>query len=158
MRPIVSKTVASLLPPDREARCSRVFPYPRDCVYAAFADPVALAQWWGPSGFSNAFQEFDLRPGGAWRYVMRGPDGVESVHECEFLDVAPRQRIVFRHLRAIHEYVATLEWRDDGGATQLAWTMRFESAEEFQRVRPFVEPANEQNLDRLQAHLEKVRA
>jgi hypothetical protein len=36
--------------------------------------------------------------------------------------------------------------------------MRFASAEEGERVRPFVEPANEQNLDRLQEYLRTVQS
>ena len=29
----------------------------------------------GPKGFTNTFQEFDLRPGGRWPFVVHGPNG-----------------------------------------------------------------------------------
>lgn len=50
---------------------------PRGRVFDAFADPARLAQWWVPAGFTNTVTEFDFRPGGAWRLVMRAPDGAE---------------------------------------------------------------------------------
>jgi hypothetical protein len=40
-----------------------------------------------------------------------------------------------------------------GGQTHLAWVQEFESAEMAARMRPLSEPANEQNLDRLDALL-----
>jgi uncharacterized protein YndB with AHSA1/START domain len=122
-------------------------------VYAAFGNPDALAVWWGPRGFSNTFQQFDFRPGGVWRFVMHAPDGSEFEHECVLLDITAPERLVFRHLRAIHEYQETLTFAEESGGTQLEWSMVFESADECRRVRPFVVPANEQNLDRLQMYL-----
>ena len=53
---------------DRELVTSRVIAAPRSRVYAAFADPAQLARWWGPAGFTNSFETFDLRPGGSWRF------------------------------------------------------------------------------------------
>lgn len=135
---------------ERDVVSARLFDEGRERVFAAFRDPLALAAWWGPEGFSNTFQEFDFRPGGTWRYVMRAPDGAEASHESLFVDIVEPERIVVRHLRPVHEYEATIVLREEGGRTQLTWRMRFESAAECDRVRPFVAPANEQNLDRLQ--------
>ena len=55
----------------REIVTTRVVDAPRDRVFGAWANPDQLARWWGPEGFTNTFYEFDLRPGGAWRFVMR---------------------------------------------------------------------------------------
>jgi hypothetical protein len=38
---------------------------PRD-VFAAFEQPDRLAQWWGPNGFRNTFEQFEFTPGGRW--------------------------------------------------------------------------------------------
>lgn len=35
----------------------------------------ALKKLLGPNGFTNTFYEFDLRPGGKWRFTMHGADG-----------------------------------------------------------------------------------
>lgn len=132
---------------------TRLFDVPRARLYAAFRDPSALAAWWGPAGFTNTFTQFEFRPGGTWRYVMHAPDGTDSSHECLFLELVEPARIVFRHLGPLHPFDATLVFTEQPGGTHLSWTMRHESADMCARVRPFVVPANEQNLDRLEAYL-----
>ena len=83
---------------DREIVSSRVFAAPRERVFRAFSDAGVLAQWWGPKGFTSTFHEFDLRPGGAWRFVMRGPDGTEYHNASEFLEVVPPEELaVYLH-------------------------------------------------------------
>jgi uncharacterized protein YndB with AHSA1/START domain len=62
-------------PDGMEIISTRVFAAPRETLFQVFANPVELAQWWGPKGFSNTITQFDFRPGGAWRFVMHGPDG-----------------------------------------------------------------------------------
>ena len=52
---------------DREFVHSRLIDAPRERVFKAFSDPVHLARWWGPNGFTSTVHEFDLRPGGTWR-------------------------------------------------------------------------------------------
>jgi uncharacterized protein YndB with AHSA1/START domain len=139
----------------RQVVTTRLFDSPRELVFAAFSDPAALAAWWGPEGFSNSFQEFDFRAGGIWRFVMHAPDGTDFDNESVFLDVVAPERIAFRHLRPVHEYEATIVLSEQAGGTHLAWKMVFDSVAECHRVRPFVVQANEQNLDRLEAHLRR---
>jgi hypothetical protein len=45
-----------------------------------------------------------------------------------------------------------------GDATHMAWAQAFETAELAERLRPVCEPANEQDLDRLQALLAGERS
>ena len=35
-------------------------------VFTAFERPDLLARWWGPAGFTNTFETFELAPGGRW--------------------------------------------------------------------------------------------
>jgi len=56
---------------------SREFEAPRELLFQAWTNPDLLARWWGPKGFTNTFHEFDMKPGGTWRFVMHGPDGVD---------------------------------------------------------------------------------
>ncbi|MCC3373663.1 SRPBCC family protein [Cohnella sp. REN36] len=123
-------------------------------VYEAWTNPEHLAQWWGPSGFTNTFQQFDLRPGGVWEFVMHGPDGVDYPNKSEFVEVSP-ERIVLRHTCAPY-FQLTATFEDLGGKTRLTWRQRFESAAVFNSVRKFATSANEQNLDRLEAQLQKM--
>ena len=123
-------------------------------VFDAFRDPERLARWWGPKDFTNTFSEFDLRPGGRWRFVMHGPSGANFQNESVFDEVVEGRRIVYRHLSG-PKYQMTITLAEEGGGTRLKWRMLFPSEKECAKVRRFAEPANEQNLDRLEAELER---
>lgn len=144
--------------PDRSAAAAeivatRILDAPRWVVFRAFTDPDRLARWWGPKGFTNTFHQFDPRPGGKWRFVMRGPDGTDYPMVNEFVEVVPPERIVLRHIQEGHGFRLTIALADEAGRTRLDWRMRFDSAAEAERVREIVAAANEENLDRLQALL-----
>lgn len=132
---------------------SRILNASPDEVFAAFRDPARLARWWGPAGFTNEFHQFDFRPGGRWHFVMIGPDQSRYALEKEFLEVIVPERIVYRNLQAGHQFRMTMTFEELAGRTELTWRMLFESNDEFLRVRDFVSQANEQNFDRLEAHL-----
>src|SRR5688500_3516125 len=93
---------------EEEATADRAFAHarwidaPRERVFKAFSDPAHLARWWGPNGFTSTFHEFDLRPGGAWRFVMHGPDGANYPNESVFVEVVEPERIVFEHMSQHH--------------------------------------------------------
>ena len=142
-------------PVDRELATSRLLDAPRERVFRAFSDPARLARWWGPKGFTNTFQEFDLRPGGAWRFVMHAPNGADYANESVFVEVSPPAHLVLRHLsRPRFELTVTLA--EEGGKTRIGWRQRFDTAAECERVRGLATPANEENLDRLEAELART--
>lgn len=140
-------------PADREIVSRRVFAAAREAVFSAFSEPQQLAQWWGPEDFTNTIQEFDLRPGGRWRMIMHGPNGTEFHNEKVFVEVVPNERVVFDHLQPMHHFRMTLLLLDREGHTELTWKMLFDTAAEVSRLRKFIALANEQNFDRLAAHL-----
>jgi uncharacterized protein YndB with AHSA1/START domain len=94
----------------------------REDVWNAWTNPILLAQWWGPKGFRNTFYEFDLRPGGAWRFIMHAPDGTNFPNESVFVEIAPPERIVFRHLAPVHAFLATAEFAEHGNGTAIRFT------------------------------------
>ncbi len=148
-------TTAGPVATDRELCTSRKIGATRERVFQAFADPARLAQWWGPEGFTNTFHEFDLRPGGSWRFVMHGPDGKDYPNEITFLDVVPPERVKLRHLSAPH-FDLGITFADEGGETVVGWQQVFETPDICRRVSVFAKDANEQNLDRLAALVEKA--
>ncbi len=133
---------------DRELATSRVVPAPRERVFRALSDPARLARWWGPKGFTNTFHEFDLRPGGRWRFDMHGPDGARYPNESVFVEVAPPERVVIRHVSGPH-FELTIALEERAGATTVDWRQRFDTADECRRIARFAVQANEENLDRL---------
>jgi len=141
---------------DQEIVSERVLDASAEQVFEAYRDPTRLARWWGPAGFSSTFKEFDFRPGGAWKFTMHGPDGTDYYNESEFVEIEPGKRIVLEHLRPMHRFLMTMTLAEEAGKTRLAWRLRFESVEECERIKQFVVPANEQNLDRLAAELSKM--
>jgi uncharacterized protein YndB with AHSA1/START domain len=74
---------------------SRVLRSPRAALWRAWADPANLKQWWCPKPWVTEVRAFELRPGGAFHTVMRGPDGSISDNPGSFVEVAPQERIVF---------------------------------------------------------------
>jgi uncharacterized protein YndB with AHSA1/START domain len=50
---------------------------PRDLVFRAWTDPALLVQWLGPRRLAMRVEAFDVRHGGAWRYVHVDTDGSE---------------------------------------------------------------------------------
>jgi uncharacterized protein YndB with AHSA1/START domain len=145
--------LAGVLEDPNEIVTSRVFAQPRARVFAAFSEPAQLARWWGPHGFSNTIEAFDLRPGGAFRLTMHGPDGTHYPNAWRFSEVAAPERVVCEHVDPVHQFTLTLQFLELGSETLLVWRMRFAERVEAERVRALVEQANEQNLDRLAAHL-----
>ena len=130
----------------------RVLPFNREQVWDAWTNPQRLERWWGPWGFSNAFAEFDLRPGGYWRFVMRGPDGREYPNESRFAEIIAGERIVFDHLSG-HVFRVTASFEDHEHGTLLSFRMEFVDAKDWQRCSAFVPEKNEENLDKLEAEL-----
>ena len=88
---------------------TRVLDATPETVYKAWTDPTQMARWWGPNHFTNPVCELDVRPGGAWRIVMRAPDGVE--YECGgiYREVMAARRLVFSNNAFDHQGKALLE-------------------------------------------------
>jgi uncharacterized protein YndB with AHSA1/START domain len=128
----------------------RVFNAPREIVFNAWADPVQLAQWWGPKGFTNTFHEFNFKPGGTWKFTMHSPEGQDFLNTCVFEKIEMPERIVFQHLLPMHKFQLTATFEVLGDKTKLTFHQLFETVEECERIKKYVVEANEQNLDRLE--------
>ena len=74
---------------------SRLIKAPRAIVWKAWTTPEHLKEWWCPKPWTTTLRGFDLRPGGVFDTLMRGPDGGESSNPGLFLEIVPQERIVF---------------------------------------------------------------
>lgn len=117
---------------DREIKLARVFNAPREAVFRAWTDPDQVAQWWGPDGFSTVTESMDVRPGGVWRFVMHGPDGVEYSNVVVFQDIAPPDRLAYIHGGAPddpHAFEVNVAFKPAGAGTRVTMVMRFPTRE-----------------------------
>lgn len=148
----MDQTGTSQMPHTAVFRSSRLLPFSPQQVFEAFRDPDVLATWWGPDGFTNTFDTFDFRSGGRWAFVMHGPDGSHYSNESVFLEVHGPSTIVIQH-QSQPRFVLTVTLAARGDGTEITWNQEFEDPEVAARIRHIVEPANEQNLNRLSASL-----
>jgi uncharacterized protein YndB with AHSA1/START domain len=97
-------------PTDFDLEISRLLRVPRALAWKAWSDPEHLRQWWCPKPWTTEVLAFDLRPGGGFHTLMRGPnEGDISDNPGAFLDVVPQSCIVWTS-----ELVA--DWRPAPGS------------------------------------------
>ncbi len=80
---------------DRELVITRVFDAPRNLVFKVWTEPEHIKNWWGPKPFTAPRCEVDLRPGGAYVYVMRSPDGQEFPVQGTFKEIVKNEKLVY---------------------------------------------------------------
>jgi uncharacterized protein YndB with AHSA1/START domain len=124
-------TLQVTTPSDREIVLTRVFNAPRRMVFEAFSKPELLRQWFGPHGWSLSVCEVDLRVGGGFRFVMKGPQGEEMGMRGSYKEIAPPERSI--HMESFDDFpgesqVTTVFVEKDGKTTMTA-TVLYESKE-----------------------------
>ena len=82
---------------EREIVMSRVISASRELVFEAFTQVRHLSRWWGPEGFSTTTRSFEFRVGGAWDFVMHGPDGTDYQEWITWREIVPPERIALFH-------------------------------------------------------------
>ncbi|HEY3950885.1 SRPBCC domain-containing protein [Phenylobacterium sp.] len=145
---------------DREIRLTRLINAPRDRVWDAWTDPRQIVKWWGPRDFTLVVQEMDVRPGGAWKSTMIGPDGAEYRNDCVFAEVERPARIAYALIGGRKggepiQMQASWTFEDEGERTRIELRMLFMTAEARRRAVElfgFIE-GGVQTIARLQAHL-----
>ena len=142
--------------PDCEIRSSRIVNYSVELVFTAWTNPNHLKNWWGPKGFTNTFNEFDLRPGGKWSFVMHGPEKGNYVNECEFVLIEKPKLIVWKRIsKPLFNVVAEFE-EIASNQTKIIFRMVFDTADECNKIKPFAIEKNEENFDKLEMELMKM--
>lgn len=95
MNPGAAKALQVTTPSDREIVMTRVFNAPRRFVFDAWTKPELVKQWLlGPPGWTMPVCEIDLRVGGRYRFVWRGPDGTEMGMGGVHKEIIVPERIV----------------------------------------------------------------
>jgi uncharacterized protein YndB with AHSA1/START domain len=143
---------------DREIAITRILDAPQELVYEAWTKEEYLSRWWGPKGFTTTSQQFDLKPGGTWQFIMHGPDGVDYPNIHVFVEIVEPERIVFEHTMFPH-FVATATFEELDGKTKLTYRSVFQESEEtFDKIKTYAAPGGEQTMDCLEELLASLRA
>jgi uncharacterized protein YndB with AHSA1/START domain len=119
-------------PSDTEVLLTRTFAAPPERVFAAFTQPNLLRRWHGARGWHLVVCEIDLRPGGAWRFVSRGPGGAEMVMSGVYREVETPARLVHTEVHDGWEEgpaLVTTVFDEREGRTAMATTARYPSRE-----------------------------
>jgi uncharacterized protein YndB with AHSA1/START domain len=128
-----SATFKLTTPSDREITITRLFDAPRRLVFEAMTRAEHVRRWWGclDDRYSVTICEIDLRPGGAWRFVGRGPSGEFAFHGV-YHEIAAPERIVYTEIFEPFpdvESVVTQLLTEEGGKTRLTVTSMYPSLE-----------------------------
>jgi len=127
----------------RTITVSRTFAAPRERVFGAFTTPEHLAHWWSPEGWTTETLAHALVPGGVWRYVMRGPGGMESRGKTTYREIDAPSRFVYSDAFADAEgnpieglpvTLTTVEFAEQDGKTTVTSITRFASEEDLQKI------------------------
>jgi uncharacterized protein YndB with AHSA1/START domain len=120
-------------PSDREIAMTRVFNAPARLVFDAWTKPELIKRWLGVrAGWTMAVCEVDLRVGGKYRFVWRGPDMTMGMGGL-YREVVPPTRLVsterFDEAWYEGEAVDTMVLVEQDGKTTVTTTVRYVSRE-----------------------------
>ncbi len=119
-------TTITAEPGQRSVIITRIFDAPARLVYEAVTRPEHVRRWWGPCNSELVVCEMDFRVGGAWRHVLRFPDGTQSGFHGEYREIVPYQRVVQTWIYDPYPdsvAVESSEMTEHGGVTKLTITL-----------------------------------
>lgn len=150
---------AEVMAEGKELVLTRTINAPRGLVFQAWINPVHLARWWGPHGFTNPVCELDVRPGGAIRIDMQAPDGTVYPMKGSFQEVQEPDRIVFTSTafeddqgRPLLENLNTVTFTEQDGKTTITLRAKVvRAAPELAGALAGMEQGWSESLERLEA-------
>jgi uncharacterized protein YndB with AHSA1/START domain len=149
-------------PTDCSIEVSRDFNAPRELVFDAFTKPEFVRRWLlGPDGWTMPICEIDLRVGGRWRFVGRGPTGDIPAFHGVYKAIEAPSRLVFTEIFEPFpdgESLVTQLLTPEGGRTRLTMTARYDSrATRDAVIRTGMEKGAATSYDRLEDLLHELR-
>ena len=155
-------------PSPTDIHFSRWLAAPPTLVWRAHTEQGQLERWWGPEGYSLVTHELDVRPGGRWQFIMRGP-GVSADPEgpfggpltdfpnlIQYESVVPGELLAWSHgdFDQVLFHMHTT-FRAEGDGTRLETTMRLPSQAERDAKAVYAVPGHASTMRKLEAYLQK---
>ncbi len=116
---------------DRELTLTRVIDAPAALLFEAYSRPEHIMRWFGPVGWPVTFAEIDFRVGGAFKFAMTGPSGVQNEpFGGTYLEIVQDRKIVYDNgFNGEKMMVVTVTFDEVDGKTKLTMHTVFASDE-----------------------------
>jgi uncharacterized protein YndB with AHSA1/START domain len=120
-------------PGDREIVLTRTFNAPAGLVFDALTQPELLTRWYGARGWNLVACTIDLRVGGSYRFVSRGPDDAELAQSGTYREVERPSGLVYTEVFDDQSYpgetLIAHDLTERADTTTLTSTLRYPSPE-----------------------------
>ena len=108
-------------------RLSRIINATRVHVFEAWTKPELIRQWSAPEGMDIPACDVDLTVGGAFRILMRSPDGNEHTAVGIYKEIDSPSRLVYswdweEESNHMGDTLVTVEFNEMGDATEVVIT------------------------------------
>lgn len=121
------------LPTDLDIAVSRLFDAPPALVFDAWTKPEHVLRWWGCGLMTMPVCEIDLRVGGAWRFLLRMPNGTEYGFHGVYRAIVSGERIEYTYIyepMPDRNAVVSVSFEERDGKTLVTECYRHESADD----------------------------
>lgn len=83
------------LDPALDLKLERVVDVPPALVWKCWTEPEHLVPWFTPKPWQTTDCSIDLRPGGRFHTVMKGPNGEVFANSGCYLEIAPNRKLTW---------------------------------------------------------------
>lgn len=87
--------IKKTLNPKLDLLLERIVDIPPELVWKAWTNPEHLKKWFCPKPWQTTECEIDLRQGGLFRTVMKGPDGNGHENKGCYLEIIENRKLVW---------------------------------------------------------------
>ena len=148
------------MPSDLEVVMTRTFDAPVGLVWRTYTEPEFIPRWWGPRRHVTRVDRMEVKPGGAWRFVSRSPDGSEYGFHGVYREIVPLKRLSwtfeFEGMPG-HVSVDTISFEEVNGGTKVTVVSLFENkADRDGMVATGMEKGESESTERLQELLRDI--
>jgi uncharacterized protein YndB with AHSA1/START domain len=92
---MMTSPIAHRPDPGLDLVLERTIDVPPRLVWSAWTQPENLKKWFTPAPWQTIDCEIDLRPGGIFRTVMRGPEGQQMENSGCWLEIVEHRKLVW---------------------------------------------------------------
>jgi uncharacterized protein YndB with AHSA1/START domain len=135
---------------------TRIFNASIEDVWKVWTQPEHLNNWWGPVGFNLTTHKHEFKTGGAWSFIMHGPNGANFQNEIVYGEIIHHKKIVLDHV-SMPKFVITATFTViSDKRTQVDFMALFDDAKTVDAVKDFAIQGNVQHQMKFEIELAKI--